>query len=301
MRKFFIISILTTIGTLCSGGGCHTFEAKPIGTNCQASLDKSLTPVGQNGEWNLVFSDEFNGPSLDPDKWTTCYWWDDNGCTIASNDEMQWYQPDDVLVDDGLLILRAQKRSINAYKRHTHGYSRFDYTSGMVTTGRDNSNKATPVRFVFQYGYAEIRAKVPRGKGLWPAFWLLPEDHNSKPEIDVMEIYGDHPDTIEMNFHYINSYGRTSKRDSSWTGPDFAAGFHTFAVDWRPDAIIWYVDGIERWRYSDAEYIPDIPMYVLVNLAVGGAGPGAPDASTSFPSYFEIDYVRIWCRATPAD
>jgi beta-glucanase (GH16 family) len=130
---------------------------------------------------------------------------------------------------------------------------------------------------------------------------MLPEDHNSKPEIDVMEIYGDEPDIINMNFHYINSNGRPAKHGYSWAGPDFSADFHTFAVDWQPDAIIWYVDGIERWRYTDTAHIPNIPMYLLVNLAVGGSGPGAPEASTSFPSYYEIDYVRVWRRASQSN
>jgi beta-glucanase (GH16 family) len=101
-----------------------------------------------------------------------------------------------------------------------------------------------------------------------------------------------------MNFHYNNSNGRNSKRGHYWAGPDFSASFHRYAVDWRPDAIIWYVDGIERWRYKDAAHIPNIPMYLLVNLAVGGIGPGAPEASTVFPSYYEIDYVKVWRRAS---
>ena len=297
MRRNFLLFFFAA-NVLLTGWGFNALECIPIETAWSASIKEQTIPFGQNGDWDLIFSDGFHGTSLNPDKWTTCYWWGNGGCTIASNDELEWYQPDNVLVRDGILKLRAQKRRVKAYKKKTRSYTIYDYTSGIISTGRDSSHKATPVRFVFQYGYAEIRAKIPKGKGLWPAFWVLPENHNSKPEIDVMEIYGDKPNIIKMNFHYINSSGRKSNRGYSWAGPDFSANFHTFAVDWRPDAIVWYVDGIERWRYTDAAHIPNIPMYLLVNLAVGGSGPGAPDDSTSFPSYYEVDYVRVWKRAS---
>ena len=296
MRRKALIFILLA-ARVCLGWGDNTFEIIPIATAWGGSSQEQTTPFGRNEVWNLIFSDEFLGTSLDPDKWTTCYWWDDNGCTIASNAELQWYQPDDVLVEDGLLKLRAQKRRIKAYRSKARGYTAYDYTSGIISTGRDTSHKAAPVRFKFRYGYAEIRAKIPKGKGLWPAFWLLPENHNSKPEIDVMEIYGNQPNIIKMRFHYNNSNGRHSKRGNNWAGPDFSTNFHRFAVYWRSDAIIWFVDGVERWRYEDKAHIPNVPMYLLVNLAVGGIGPGAPDTSTLFPSYYEIDYVRVWRRA----
>jgi beta-glucanase (GH16 family) len=298
MRRKALIFIILAAKVGLTGCGVNAFEINPIATARVTSSQEQTTPFGRNEDWNLIFSDDFHGTSLDPDKWTTCYWWDDNGCTIASNAELQWYQPDDVLVEDGILKLRAQKRRINAYRKKARGYTVYDYTSGIITTGRESSHKRAPVRFIFKYGYAEIRAKIPQGKGLWPAFWLLPENHNSKPEIDVMEIYGDQPSIIKMNFHYNNGNGRNSNRRNDWAGPDFSANFHRFAVDWRPNAIIWYVDGIERWRYTDTAHIPSIPMYLLVNLAVGGSGPGAPETSTSFPSYYEIDYVKVWRRAS---
>jgi beta-glucanase (GH16 family) len=252
-------------------------------------------PIGQSGDWHLLFNDDFEGTSLDTAKWTTCYWWDDHGCTIATNNELEWYQPDDVLVSNGTLKLRAQKRTISASDGNT-----YHYTSGVITSGRNSSDTTLPAKFVFQYGYAEMRAKIPGGQGLWPAFWLLPADHNSKPEIDVMETLGDKPNTIEMHFHYLAGDGSSDSSGSSWTGPDFSADWHTFAVDWRPDAIIWYVDGIERWRYTDVTSIPAEPMYLLANLAVGGDWPGPPTASTPFPSYFEIDYIRAWNRGGQA-
>jgi beta-glucanase (GH16 family) len=250
-----------------------------------------LMPSGQSDTWNLIFNEEFDGTSINTSKWTTCYWWDDYGCTNVGNNELQWYLSDDVLVNNGTLMLRAQERTVTAKNGKTYGY-----TSGMITTGRHNWQQSSPTRFVFQYGYAEIRAKVPAGKGLWPAFWMLPEDHDSLPEIDVMEVLGHEPNTVHMNFHYQKEDGSYDKEDAFWSGPNLSTGWHTFAVDWQPNAIIWYIDGTERWRYTDAANIPAEPMYLLVNLAVGGDWPGAPDTSTPLPSYYEVDYVRVWSK-----
>lgn len=241
----------------------------------------------------LLFGDEFNGSSLDKSRWTTCYWWDNNGCTIASNNELEWYQPGNDLVTNGSLILQAQKQQVRASNSST-----YNYTSGMVTTGPARYDQSAPSGFAFQYGYAEIKAKIPAGVGYWPAFWLLPTTRNSLPEIDVMEIIGSDPTTTHMHFHYTNSSGTEMDSGADWTGPDFSAGWHTFGVDWQPNAMIWYVDGVERRRFTDTNYIPKQPMYLLANLAVGGDWPGSPNAQTAFPGNFEIDYIRVWDHFT---
>jgi len=251
----------------------------------------SPIPVGQSGDWEQIFSDEFTSNELDQSKWTECYWWDYRGCTNGSSGELEWYQPENVLVDDGYLLLRAREEAVRGSDGKTHPYA-----SGMVSTGRDNSDTDTPLRFAFQYGYAEIRAKVPAGQGLWPAFWMLPTTHNSTPEIDVMEFLGHAPDVIEMHYHYKDQSGKLYDIGHEWTGPDFSADWHTFAIDWQPERLVWYVDGVERWRVEESEIIPSEPMYLILNLAVGGDWPGNPDATTSFPSEFAIDYVRAWVR-----
>jgi beta-glucanase (GH16 family) len=84
---------------------------------------------------------------------------------------------------------------------------------------------------------------------------------------------------------------------SQWQGPDFSQDWHVFALDWRPDALVWFVDGVERWRFTDASAIPAESMYLLINLAVGGEWPGSPDATTVFPSLLLVDYVRVWQSA----
>jgi beta-glucanase (GH16 family) len=240
------------------------------------------TPFGQGGSWRLVFHDEFDGTALDTTKWHTCFWWATDTCSIESNHELELYNRDDILVQNGSLRLRAQKRDLVGWNGVI-----YHYTSGMVMTGGRKYEK--PPEFTFTYGYAEARVKVPAGQGLWPAFWMLPVSYNSRPEIDIMEILGHQPNVQHMNYHYVGG-----DSGATWTGPDFSAGWHTFAVDWEPSAIIWYVDGVERYRFTNTAYISNEPMYVLLNLAVGGDWPGAPNSSTVFPSYYDIDYVRIW-------
>ena len=246
-------------------------------------------PVGQEGNWQLVFNDEFDGETLDRSRWTVCYWWNDNGCTNLGNHEMEWYTPDNILLEDGILRLRAQEQEFR-----TDGGQIYPYTSGMITTGPASDDEPQKLGFAIQTGYVEIRARIPRGDGLWPAFWLLPIDLTSKPEIDVMEILGNDPDMLEMHIHYLVDPETSESSGEDWLGPDFSADWHTFAIDWRPDRVVWIVDGIERWRFDEEAYVPATRMYLLLNLAVGGDWPGLPSPDTVFPSYFEVDYVRVW-------
>ena len=271
-----------------------TATSVPVATSTPVPSATATQPAR-----TLLFADEFDGASLDGNKWSTCYWWSapDNGCTIGSNAELEWYQPSGALVSDGTLKLRAERRTVVAQPSG----KTYDYTSGMVTTGGIEHVRAP--QFAFTYGYAEARVKVPAGRGLWPAFWLLPKDGlpnsspDSRPEIDVVEIIGDKPAEANFNFHYRTASGATGDRGSEWVGPDFSAGWHTFAIDWHPGAIVWYVDGVERWRFADAANVPAEPMYLLLNLAVGGTWPGSPDASTAFPADYQVDYVRVWDSA----
>ncbi len=239
-------------------------------------------PVGQTGSWRLVFRDEFNGSTLDLSKWHTCFWWADTTCSIETNHELELYNPQDVLVQNGLLRLRAQVRDMVAWNGTT-----YHYTSGMVMTG-GRSGKIPP-GFTFTYGYAEALVKVPAGQGLWPAFWMLPASYNTRPEIDIMEILGNQPRVDNMNYHFIGG-----DSGSTWNGPDFSAGWHVLGLDWEPNAIVWYVDGVETWRYTNQANISNVASYLLLNLAVGGDWPGSPNSTTPFPSYFDIDYVRVW-------
>jgi beta-glucanase (GH16 family) len=136
------------------------------------------------------------------------------------------------------------------------------------------------------YGYFEMRAKIPSGRGLWPAFWLLPKDQSWPPEIDVMESVGD----ASHIYATVHSTVQPAAGIEARISPD---SFHTFAVSWDPDQIVWYVDD----RRIGAAHTPaDVhkPMYMIANLAVGGNWPGSPDATTVFPAEMTIDYIRAY-------
>ena len=183
--------------------------------------------------------------------------------------------------------------TIQARKQTTvNSYGTFPYSSGFITSDRDTDTTAVPAKFDFLYGYVEIRAKVPAGKGLWPAFWMLPSDHSTSEEIDIMEILGDRPDISYRTYHW----GSSQSTGQSWTipGTDFSQGYHTYAVDWSADAIVWYIDGVERQRVTNAAILTHKSMFLLANLQVGGSWAGNPDANTGFPANYDIDYIRVW-------
>jgi beta-glucanase (GH16 family) len=160
-----------------------------------------------------------------------------------------------------------------------------------------------------QYGYYEIRMKVPAGRGLWPAFWLNPEDQKWPPEIDVVEIVDNGRDTSRASFHILHGIGakgapvnftRLDKWGAYRPGVDYAEGFHVFAVEWTEDGVRHYVDDVLvadrafQWKHDDGS--DGGRAHVLVNLAVGGKWPGPPVDSSAFPASLEIDYIRVWQR-----
>lgn len=244
-------------------------------------------PVGPSAPPVLVFGEEFDGASLDPGRWHTCSWYSTTTCSIETNNELELYTPDNVAVADGVLTLQARQESAVGWNGKT-----YRYTSGMISSGGRQGE--IPAGFTFTYGYMEARVRIPAGRGLWPAFWTLPADYSWPPEIDVMEILGHRPKVQEMHYHYLDGRGRLRQPGHAWKGPDFSAGWHTFGVDWQPTALVWYVDGVERWRFTDDSAIIATAQYLVLNLAVGGDWPGPPDASTPFPSTLLVDYVRVW-------
>ena len=240
-------------------------------------------------EMELVFSDEFEQTELDSDKWVDCYWWDIEGCTNAGNSELEWYLPENVSVHRGSLILEARKEVITNHNREL-----FPYSSGMVTTGRDVSDTDKPPKFSFQYGYVEVKANFPAGTGLWPAIWLLPITHESRPEIDIFELLGDDVQLARLHIHYVDDEKERQSVGHKQFVPDLTDGWQTIGLNWQEDKVTWYLNGNQIWEVTEPEAIPHEPLYLILNLAVGGDYPGPPDSSTQFPAQVEIDYVRIW-------
>ena len=232
-------------------------------------------PVTAEGRgYKLAWADEFEGAALDAAKWTPAY--APGTHPLHCNHEKQSYAPENAIVRDGKLVLRAERKAREGVP----------FTSGMA---------ASHGKFSQRYGWFEARMKLPRGKGLWPAFWLLPENRQWPPEIDIMEHMGRLPDHVWLTLHLAQPGTWRPKSDAKeWTGPDFTADFHTFAVEWEPEVLRWYVDGVERHTFPRAT--PDQPMYAIVNLAVGGDFGGDPDADTPFPAEMIVDWVRVYAK-----
>ena len=229
---------------------------------------------------NLVLSEDFNGAAIDTSRWDTCYPWADNaaGCTNFGNYELQWYVPSQVQVANGILRLVASKTPTDGTTRTGQPQS-YPWRSGMVTTNPSLN---------FTYGYVEIRARVPRGDGFWPALWMLPTSMEHPPEIDFLEAWGDNTFETMLNFHPVPS-GQHQQMHTS--AVDLSLAFHTYSVHWAPGSIKWYIDGALVHSYTGTD-VPNEPMYVLAVLAVSGDYP--PTLSTPSPASLDLDWVRVY-------
>jgi MYXO-CTERM domain-containing protein len=230
--------------------------------------------------WQLTFQDEFDGGQVDTTKWVKRYKWGE----AQINGELQAYVDDAFAVQNGILAIVGDKRTAS-YAGQT-----FQYASGVLCSVLEQT-----------YGYFEARLKVPAGQGMWPAFWLLGKNGSTGVnEVDIHEILGHQPSTVYMTVHWGTDYGVGHQSDgSSWPGPDFSADFHTFGLEWNSDAIIWTIDGVEHKRHTGAG-VPQVDMYIILNLAIGGTWPGAPDGTTAFPGLYQLDYVRAYSRLPDA-
>ena len=251
--------------------------AGPTGTAPAAVA--SPVPPG----WRLVLDDGFDGTELDDRTWTTCYDWNKDGCTNSGNDELQWYLPDQVSVRDGELTLTAERHETEGSDDRT-----YPWTSGMISTGRDDWY-AEPRR-TFTYGYFEAAIRIPPEAGMFPAFWMMPASKFTPPEIDIMEFL-DTTQKVSMYVHWRDADGEEQRQRGTYGPVDFPDRFHVFGLLWEPDELVWYVDGVERLRVTDTERIPDVPMEVLLNLAVGV--PSEPP-DTVDTARMRVDRVRVW-------
>lgn len=285
--------------------------ALALGTGLALSLPQEVpaekSSKADDAKWKLVWSDEFSKSEIDHSKWNfeTGNWIvDKDGNPVAAgwgNNEKQFYtdKNENAFVKDGKLVIRAKK------EQASDQFGTYDYTSAKLTT------KGT---FSKTYGRYEMRAKLPTGKGLWPAFWMLPEEDRyggwaASGEIDIMESWGSQPDKVAGTIHYGETWP-----NNKYTGKDyhFAEGdgidkWHTYAVEWEPGEIRWYVDGQlyqtqNDWYAKEAnkalKYSYPAPFdqdfYLIMNLAVGGWFDGDVDETTPFPAEMEVDYVRVF-------
>lgn len=212
--------------------------------------------------WTLTFQDEFEDQEVSSSKWNKL------NSGYKDHGRLHHYLPEQVSSSDGTLKLRVDDESYNS----------FPYRSGAVTTQGLHEQL---------YGKFEIRAKLPVGKGLLPAIWLLPTDHSAFPEIDIVEMLGQQPNQIWHVAHI-----GPNKKEYQVTNID-GSEWHVYTLDWTREELIYSIDGMERFKIDN---FVNTSMYLLLNITVGGVWVGNPDDKTDFPANMEIDYVRIYSK-----
>jgi hypothetical protein len=233
--------------------------------------------------YKLVFDDEFDGDTLDTSKWGYNYSWG------HSHNHAAWCVPENVIVKDGILTLKGEnvQHPDAIGKQGTFNNKKYDivYTSGAVNTHH---------KYNFTYGYFEARLKMPKGKGMWPAWWMLKDGW--PPEIDMLEILCSNPQKIHVNYHYGPSWNQEKSHEQVLDlGFDSSEDFHTYGFEWTPTYMKYYVDGVQIGHtFTDKSAISQATgMYMILNLAIDG-WDGTPDSTTEWPALYQCDYVRVW-------
>jgi beta-glucanase (GH16 family) len=245
--------------------------------------------------WTLVWSDEFDGPkgtAVDPGKWSF-----DIGGNGWGNNELETYtsRTANSHLEGGRLVIKVLKETFTGPDKITR-----NYTSARLLTRN---------KFSQAYGRFESRIRIPYGQGIWPAFWLLGDNIDTAHwpncgEIDIMENIGKEPSSVHGTFHgpgYSGGSGVSATYTLS-SGQKFSDDFHTFAVEWEPRVIRFYIDGLLYRTRTPANlpagtsWVFDHPFFIILNVAVGGGWPGNPDATTVFPQHMSVDYVRVYQR-----
>jgi beta-glucanase (GH16 family) len=242
-------------------------EAPPEG-------DAPPQPVGQRGGWEMAFSDEFDGTSLDPGRWTDRSSAEaDHGHGNKENRQLEWNQADNCTVAGGELVLTARREPVTSPSGE-----RYDWTSCLISSAPS---------YAFQYGYIEERAILPGALGFWPAFWTWQApDVNHYAETDVYEFYTDNRRELELTQH------SGAKGRCLWRPPfDPTADWHTYAAAIEPSGTTWYVDGV---KVCHTVATSDAPTNIVSNLAVNASSPPAASTDTAAK---RVDYIRAWRRA----
>jgi beta-glucanase (GH16 family) len=261
------------------------------------TLSGGLTAASRNDTADaavgaVTWSDEFNGAAgsaVDGSKWGF-----DTGGGGFGNSELEYYttSTNNVAQDgQGHLAITARKENPANYQCW---YGTCTYTSGRILTSG---------KFTQKYGRFEASIKIPKGQGIWPAFWMLGDNIATNPwpasgEIDIMENIGKTPNTVYGTIHGPGYSGANGVGGNTTIGSPLGDAFHTYAVDWSPNLIVWTLDGQEYFRATPAQiggntWVYDHPFFMLLNVAVGGSWPGNPDSTTSFPQTMLVDYVRV--------
>jgi beta-glucanase (GH16 family) len=276
------------------------FTALSAGLVASAAIGPARADASGADVNAVTFSDTFDGPAgaaVDSSKWQI-----ETGDNI-NNHEREYYTSGNnnaALDGQGHLVITARRENPANYQCW---YGTCEYTSARLNTAG---------KFTAQYGHVEARMKIPRGQGMWPAFWMLGNDLGqvgwpNSGEVDIMENVGFEPSTVHGTIHGPG-YSGSGGIGAGYTlpgGQAFADAFHTFAIDWAPDSIKWSVDGNVYQTRTPADvggntWVFNKPFFLILNLAVGGYWPGDPDGSTVFPQQLVVDSVSVTTSDTAA-
>ena len=275
----------------CSYYGCT--DSSAINYNMQATIDDGNCLSEENSVpgFSLFWNDEFNADNLNLQFWNIERF---NKGTF--NNESQSYvdSKDNIILIDGKLYIRAKKESP------------FDPNNPVYTSGRINTKNKVEV----QYGYWEVRAKLPTGVGTWPAIWMLNSNIDTIGwpncgEIDIMEHVGYDSSRVFFSIHNANMHGDVggTNQQSIYDFDDNENDFNTYAVEWAESYIKGYVNGISYFHFDKSselfnDWPYDNPFFLIINLAIGGDWGGVEGIDTSiFPASFIIDYVRMYVKS----
>ncbi len=276
MREMKALPLLLVLAMVAMPvAGCKKDGTGTVTTSTANPNDSIPTVPG----WTLVWNDEFNGPSIDTTKWE----WEVNG-DGGGNNELQYYTAfsKNSHIEDGKLVITAVQE---------------DYLGRHYTSAR----MRTKYKGDWKYGRFEARMKLPFGKGLWPAFWMLPTDwvYGGWPlsgEMDIMEMLGNETTKVYGTIHWGDPTHRQAGGSYSLSSGSFAGDFHLFTMEWDSAGMKWYADNQHYFTATHGKPF-DQRFHILLNVAVGGNWPGNPDDGTVFPQMMYVDYVRVYRKA----
>ncbi|CAN5901475.1 hypothetical protein BH11BAC4_BH11BAC4_26410 [soil metagenome] len=283
--EFTVVLSNAVNGVINKGTGTGIIQNDDARVNfTNAGYDAPTTYPG----YALAWADEFNSGTLNTTNWS---FENGNGCPGNcgwGNNELEYYtdRPDNLFFQDGKMIIEAKKEI----------YAGMNYTSSKILTRGKK---------IFKFGRVDIRAKLPKGKGIWPAFWMLPQDNvfggwPKSGELDIMEMIGHEPNRSYGTLHFGPGPGST-QLGGNYTLPSgiFNDEFHVFSIEWKQDQIKWLIDGTVYSTHTLSEFgANNYPFnenfFLIVNMAVGGNWPGSPDATTYLPQWLILDYIRVY-------
>lgn len=289
--RHLILQVAAVLGCILSTLACSRNPARPSGLS-EASSDTTLAPQASTYDaskpYQLVWDQEFNSGSMpDTSQWT----YEVGNNNGWGNQEKEYYtdaRPENTRIENGHLVIEARKES----------YQGYSYTSArIVTKGKEQ----------WLYGKVEVRARLPKGRGTWPAIWMLgsetPFQWPLDGEVDIMEEVGFDPDVIHGSAHtQTYNWVKGTQITDTITVPDAQDSFHVYSIEWTPEYIDYYVDSTRYLHFANPhktfnEWPFDHNCYLILNLAIGGGWGGQKGIDDSiFPQQLQVDYVRVYQR-----